>query len=157
DKSPLLYMVSRPDALADALGSALAIDDSTPPEKLPWLPPATTEAVPPARIAARPPASAWWVHSLPQLANAEGPGDASTSATQAAPGGQDEPATDADADTAGDANAFDPRFAGTRFGVVLHDVLERSDFARWAAWTPGAPAPTAEDVALIAERLRAGG
>src|SRR5690606_15652568 len=54
DKSPLLHMVSRPDALADALGSALAIDDSTPPEKLPWLPPATTEAVPPARIAARP-------------------------------------------------------------------------------------------------------
>src|SRR5690606_21177061 len=102
-------------------------------------------------------ASDWWVYSFTQLANAEGQGDASTSATQAAPGGQDEPATDAGADTAGDANAFDPRFAGTRFGVVLHDVLERSDFARWAAWTPGAPARTADDVAGIAERLRAGG
>ena len=154
DKSPLLHMVSRPDALADALGSALAIDDSTPPERLPWLPSASTEAVPPARIAARPLASDWWVYSFTQLANAEGQGDASTSATQAVPGGQDEPATDADTDT---ADAFDPRFAGTRFGVVLHDVLERSDFARWAAWTPGAPAPTTEDVALIAERLRAGG
>src|SRR5690606_17521548 len=59
------------------------------------------------------------------------------------------------ADAAGDA--FDPRFAGTRFGVVLHDVLERTDFARWAGWTPGRPAPTADDARLIAERLRAGG
>src|SRR3546814_5276873 len=50
-----------------------------------------------------------------------------------------------------------PRFAGTRFGVVLHDVLEHTDFARWTAWTPGAPAPTGEDAELIAERLRAGG
>ena len=55
------------------------------------------------------------------------------------------------------ADAFDPRFAGTRFGVVLHDVLERADFAGWSAWTPGAPAPTREDAELIAERLRAGG
>src|SRR3546814_12500981 len=50
-----------------------------------------------------------------------------------------------------------PRFTGTRFGVVLHDVLEHTDFARWAAWTPGAPAPTGDDAELIAERLRAGG
>ncbi|WP_234446537.1 exodeoxyribonuclease V subunit beta [Luteimonas sp. MC1750] len=55
------------------------------------------------------------------------------------------------------AHVFDPRFAGTRFGVVLHDVLEHTDFARWSTWTPGAPAPTTDDTALIAERLRAGG
>src|SRR5690606_33405295 len=55
------------------------------------------------------------------------------------------------------ADGFDPRFAGTRFGVVLHDVLENTDFARWAAWTPGAPAPDADAVDLIAKRLRAGG
>src|SRR5690606_7372074 len=36
-------------------------------------------------------------------------------------------------------------------------VLERTDFARWSAWTPGAPAPTIDDTTLIAERLRAGG
>src|SRR3546814_14431006 len=64
---------------------------------------------------------------------------ASSSATQPAPGGEDEPAADADVDAGNDADAFDPRFAGTRFGVVLHDVLEHTDFARWTAWTPGAP------------------
>ncbi|HRN62139.1 MAG TPA: exodeoxyribonuclease V subunit beta, partial [Luteimonas sp.] len=155
DKSPLRHMVAEPEALAVALGKAIAIDDDTPPATLPWLPPESTDAVPPARIAARPLASDWWVYSFTQLANAEGQGDASSSATQPAPGGHDEPAADAAIDA--DATAFDPRFAGTRFGVVLHDVLERSDFARWSAWTPGAPAPGTDDAALIAERLRAGG
>ncbi|MGY0652807.1 UvrD-helicase domain-containing protein [Luteimonas sp. A537] len=163
DKSPLLHMVAKPDALAAALGTAVAIDDSTPPATLPWLAPQSTDAVPPARIASRALASDWWVYSFTQLANAEGQGDASASATQPAPGGQDEPAADADAelasgaDPAADSDVFDPRFAGTRFGVVLHDVLEHTDFARWSAWTPGAPAPGSDDAKLIADRLRAGG
>lgn len=216
DRSPLQHMVSTPDALQAALGDAVAIDDSTPPEQLPWLPPASTDAVPPARTAQRALASDWWVYSFTQLANADGQEDTAASATQPAEGGRDEPAGEADigmeaalpasvetgarADAGVDpavgaalvpasgievgegsefdveaaggtdprdipdparagpaAAAFDPRFAGTRFGVVLHDVLERTDFARWSAWTPGAPAPTAEDAELIAERLRAGG
>jgi exodeoxyribonuclease V beta subunit len=116
--------------------------------------------VPPARIAARAPASDWWVYSFTQLANADGAGDASSAATQPAAGGQDEPGPepatdpgDADGETTG---AFDPRFAGARFGVVLHDVLERVDFAGWAAWTPDAPAP-GRDVDILVERLRAAG
>lgn len=212
-RSPLQHMVSNPDALRAALGDAVALDDSTPPEQLPWLPPASTEAVPPARTAQRALASDWWVYSFTQLASADGQEDTAASATQPAEGGRDEPAgdtgigmdvalpafveadgrasvgvdpatgvaldsapgigagegSDAGMDAAGDAGpreipdpahaaaAFDPRFAGTRFGVVLHDVLERTDFARWSAWTPGAPAPGDEDAALIAERLRAGG
>ena len=108
-----------------------------------------------ARIPTRTLASDWWVYSFTQLANAEGQADATASATQPAAGGLDEPAADAEVDA--DADAFDPRFAGPRFGVVLHDVLERTDFAQWSAWTPGTPAPTVEDAALIAERLRAGG
>ncbi len=158
DKSPLAHMVAKPDGLAAALGAAVAIDDSVPPATLPWLPPASTDAVPPARVANRALASDWWVYSFTQLANAEAGGDASSSATQAMPGGHDEPAADADAiaDTIADTAAFDPRFAGTRFGVVLHDVLERADFARWAGWTPGAPAP-GNETHLIEERLRAGG
>ncbi|MDH5832399.1 exodeoxyribonuclease V subunit beta [Luteimonas sp. M1R5S59] len=214
DKSPLQHMVATPDALQAALGDAVAIDDSIPPDTLPWLPPATTDAVPPARIAQRALASDWWVYSFTQLANADGQEDTAASATQPAAGGYDEPGGDADSgmdvalpaslemgervdaevnpapgatldavsgagagegreadvDAAGGAErrdipapvqaaaaAFDPRFAGTRFGVVLHDVLERTDFARWSAWAPGTPAPTDEDAALIAERLRAGG
>ncbi|MGY1459792.1 UvrD-helicase domain-containing protein [Luteimonas sp. A534] len=162
DKSPLLHMVAKPDALAATLGATVAIDDSIPPATLPWLAPQSTDTVPPARIATRSLASDWWVYSFTQLANAEGQGDASASATQPAPGGQDEPAADADVELASgadpaDADVFDPRFAGTRFGVVLHDVLEHTDFARWAAWTPGAPAPGPDDAKLIADRLRAGG
>ena len=174
DRSPLQHMVATPDALRAALGDAVAIDDNTPPDKLPWLPPAATDAVPPARAAERALASDWWVYSFTQLANAEGQGDAAASATQPAPGGEDEPGDDRDIVPAPDdgagiraeaavgedavaAVAFDPRFAGTRFGVVLHDVLERTDFARWIEWTPGASAPTADEADLIAERLRAGG
>ena len=161
DRSPLQHMVATPDALAEALGAAVAIDHDEPPATLPWLAPESSEAVPPARVATRPLGSDWWVYSFTQLANADGMGDAASAATQAAPGGQDEPAADAEAAAAADAgpdsDAFDPRFAGTRFGVVLHDVLERTDFARWSAWTPVAPAPGSEDAALIAERLRAGG
>ncbi|TKS53307.1 exodeoxyribonuclease V subunit beta [Luteimonas yindakuii] len=157
DRSPLLHMVAKPDELAAALGDAVAIDDSTPPTSLPWLPPASPDAVPPARIATRALASDWWVYSFTQLANAEGQGEVTASATQPAAGGLDEPAADAALDATADADVFDPRFAGPRFGVVLHDVLERTDFACWSAWKPGAPAPTPDDAALIAERLRAGG
>lgn len=160
ERAPLHDMVSDAGALAAGLGEAIAIDDSTPPATLPWLPPLTTDAVPPARIAQRALASDWWVYSFTQLANAEGGVDASASVTQALPGGHDEPATDADAATdAGpgtDAGVFDARFAGTRFGVVLHDVLERTDFAQWAGWTPG-DAPPATEEAILVERLRHAG
>ncbi len=156
ERAPLAAMVGDVDALAAGLGQALAIDDSTPPATLPWLPPATTDAVPAARVARRALASDWWVYSFTQLANADGAGDASASVTQALPGGHDEPTADTDAEVATDGAAFDPRFAGARFGVVLHDVLERSDFAAWSRWTPGDAAP-ADAVATIVERLRQAG
>ncbi|WP_132998626.1 UvrD-helicase domain-containing protein [Luteimonas arsenica] len=167
DRSPLRHMVAAPEALAAALGAAVAIDDDVPPVTLPWLLPESADAVPPARLATRDLGSDWWVYSFTQLANAEGqgdaPGDAAASATQPVPGGQDEPAADAGAEVAmagaaGEgSDAFDPRFAGTRFGVVLHDVLEHVDFARWSAWVPGASAPGAAEVELMSERLREGG
>ena len=160
DRSPLHHMVAQPDALQAALGEAIAIDDAMPPEALPWLPPATVDAVPPARTATRSLASDWWVYSFTQLANADGQGDVAASATQPAPGGEDEAAPTPQEDVGAGpeaAAAFDARFSGTRFGVVLHDVLERADFARWSTWTPGAPAPGSDEEALIAERLRAGG
>jgi exodeoxyribonuclease V beta subunit len=154
DKSPLAPMIADTDALADAPGAAIVIDHVQPPAALPWLPPDAEGEVPPARISERTLASDWWVYSFTQLANAEAGGDASSAVTQPAPGGQDEPAADIDATL--DTDVFDPRFAGARFGVVLHDVLERSDFARWASWTPGAPLDATE-TDTIAERLRAGG
>ena len=159
-KAAIAAMIADPDALVAATGGAVVIDRRTPPETLPWLPPESEDTVPPARVATRALASDWWVYSFTQLANAEGAGDASSAATQPAAGGQDEagpdPVTD-QAVTDGDgADAFDPRFTGARFGVVLHDVLERVDFAGWAAWTPGEPAP-GSDVDILVERLRAAG
>ncbi|MCM2335702.1 MAG: exodeoxyribonuclease V subunit beta [Pseudomonas sp.] len=156
-KAAVAAMIADADALAAAAGGAVVIDRSTPPDALPWLPPDSEDAVPPARSAVRALASDWWVYSFTQLANAEGAGEASSAATQAAPGGRDEPETDPDAAAVdGAADAFDPRFAGARFGVVLHDVLERVDFAGWAAWTPGEPAP-GDDAGILVERLRAAG
>jgi len=35
----------------------------------------------------------------------------------------------------------DPRFTGSRFGNVLHTVLEQAEFAAWTHWQPGAPTP----------------
>ena len=163
DRSPLQHMVADADALKAALGDAVAIDTGTPPARLPWLPQAASEEVPAARVATRALASDWWVYSFTQLANAESQGDASASATQPAPGGEDEPPAHDGEDVAdtgaapGEVEPFDPRFAGPRFGVVLHDVLEHTDFARWSGWMPGAPAPGVEEAALIAERLRAAG
>ena len=158
DTAAIAHMIAAPDALADTLGEAFRIDTQTPPDALPWLPPESEDAVPAARVATRSLQSDWWVYSFTQLANAEAGGDVSTAATQAAPGGLDEPAVDPDAapDAAVEADVYDPRFAGARFGVVLHDALERGDFAPWAAWTPGAPAPASE-AGVIVERLRAAG
>jgi len=50
----------------------------------------------------------------------------------------------------------DPRFTGSRFGNVLHTVLEQAAFAAWADWQSGNPAP-AEQTDLINSALRAGG
>ncbi len=154
DKAAVTRMIDTPEALRAALGETLHVDTRTPPDTLPWLPPVDVDGVPPARMSTRQLASDWWVYSFTQLANADAGGEVSSAATQPAPGGLDEPAVALDA--AGDAVAFDPRFAGARFGVVLHDVLERSEFQRWASWVPGLSAPAAE-AALIVERLRAAG
>ncbi|WP_407353481.1 UvrD-helicase domain-containing protein [Luteimonas sp. R10] len=159
DKAALAPMIADPAALGEVLGADVHIDDREPPEALPWLPPQSNQTVPPARIATRSLASDWWVYSFTQLANAEAGGDASSAATEPASGGHDEPAVEPDAageTGAVDIEAYDRRFAGARFGVVLHDVLERSDFAQWRGWTPGMPAPAGEGEVIL-ERLRAAG
>src|SRR5690606_39280164 len=64
-------------------------------------------------------------------------------APRRAPGGRDEPASP-EAEAPVD-EAYDPRFSGSRFGVVLHEVLEFADFAAWQDWQPGDPAPAGEE------------
>ena len=125
----------------------------------PRLPPEREAAVAPARIATRRIAPDWWVYSFTQLAHADGGADPLAAATQADPGGEDEaPASDIDEaprDAAVPA-VVDPRFAGSRFGVVMHGALEHADFAAWRDWRPGDAAPDGQDL-VIADALREGG
>jgi exodeoxyribonuclease V beta subunit len=126
----------------------------------PRLPPEREAAVASARIATRRIAPDWWVYSFTQLAHADGGADPLAAATQADPGGEDEaPASDVDGvpdAVATPAAAVDPRFAGSRFGVVMHGALEHADFAAWRDWQPGDAAPAGQD-AVIADALREGG
>ncbi|WP_180301623.1 PD-(D/E)XK nuclease family protein, partial [Xanthomonas phaseoli] len=136
------------------------VDTSTPPAHLPRLPAPSEAQVPPARSAQRHIAPEWWVYSFTQLANADAGAvtDPMASATVVGSGGSDEPSgSEAVAvAVASDAEPFDPRFAGNRFGVVMHDVFERCDFAAWQAWRPGQPAPDGQ-AAPILEALQRGG
>lgn len=135
----------------------IVVEGGALPSQPDWLPPAAEAAPPQARQVTRTLSQDWWVYSFTQLANADSGGQAVASAsTLAAAGGNDEPASDADADALQPAEAFDPRFAGNRFGVVMHQALENADFARWQHWQPGDAAPALE-LAVLEGALRAGG
>ncbi|WP_172675199.1 PD-(D/E)XK nuclease family protein, partial [Stenotrophomonas pictorum] len=54
------------------------------------------------------------------------------------------------------ADVFDPRFAGSRFGNVLHAALENVDFGAWGDWRPADPAPDGQ-AGIIEKTLRAEG
>ncbi|QGW63492.1 exodeoxyribonuclease V subunit beta [Lysobacter soli] len=126
--SPLEPMLRDVDALAVTLGDAVAVHRPALPLRLPdALSPERRDPVPAAREARRTVSRDWWVYSFTQLAN-ESPGtiEAAPRAVAEEGGAQDEPAI----------VVFDgdPRFGGSRFGNVLHSVLERVDFGAWAHW-----------------------
>ncbi|QDH68758.1 exodeoxyribonuclease V subunit beta [Marilutibacter alkalisoli] len=150
ERSPLSPMLRDLQALAGTPG--IVLDPGAPPTDLPRLPPESEAAVPPAREASRPLSHDWWVYSFTQLAHADAGSDAgndpSSASTLPVPGGQDEPAPVED-----DDDGFDPRFAGTRFGVALHAALEHVDFAAWRGWRPGETAPD-DEATVIAEALQ---
>ncbi len=154
-QSPQWPMVRDADALAARAGGAIVPDDAPLPAALPWLPPDTDDDAPDARTPTRPLAHDWWVYSFTQLAHAGAGHDPSSSATQPAPGGCDEPVAE-DGEASATVEAVDPRFGGTRFGVVLHDVLEHADFAAWRDWRTGDDAPAGERT-KIAEAFGRGG
>src|SRR5690606_8419010 len=105
-----------------------------------------------AAVATRALSGDWWVYSFSGLTRKTGAGDdASASATLPTAGGKDEAAPPEDDAPA--AQAYDPRFGGTQFGVALHAALERADFAAWRDWQPGDAAP-ADEAATIERALR---
>ncbi|WP_313344983.1 exodeoxyribonuclease V subunit beta [Stenotrophomonas sp.] len=102
--------------------------------------------LPPVRALTRRVPHDWWVYSFTQLAHADAGHDTDAAATEVPAPAADEPVgTEPGAELeqaaqAGDA-VIDPRFMGSRFGNVLHDALENTDFAQWTGWQAGQPAP----------------
>lgn len=126
------------------------------------LPPEREQALPPVREVRRSVPHDWWVYSFTQLAHAEGGHDTAAAATEDSGGAADEPAqVDVDAEspteaTVAQAEVFDPRFAGSRFGNVLHAALENVDFGVWRDWQPGLAAPDGQ-AEIIEKAMRADG
>ncbi|MCF7751619.1 exodeoxyribonuclease V subunit beta [Bacillus subtilis subsp. subtilis] len=102
--------------------------------------------LPPVRALTRRIPHDWWVYSFTQLAHADAGHDTDAAATEIPapaadePGGVDLSLETELAEQPADM-VIDPRFMGSRFGNVLHDALENTDFARWAQWQAGQPAP----------------
>ena len=143
--SPLRPMLGDLDALAREQAGEILIDAAAP-EHLPTpLPPPVTGAVPPAREARRAVPRDWWVYSFTQLTN-EDLGVAQAALDER--GAEDEPETAPVLLTPSDA-----RYSGSRFGNVVHNVLERVDFAAWRDWNEERAAPEgAEDIMAAAMR-----
>jgi exodeoxyribonuclease V beta subunit len=157
-QSPLWAMVRDADALL-ARDPGIRIDTTSPPAALPWLPPVAGGAVPAARIARRSIAPDWWVYSFTQLAHADAGHAIDAASTEADGAAADEPVQlpdDADASADIPADAYDPRFSGSRFGNVLHAALEDTRFSAWAPWQVGDAAPEGEHAALLAALRREG-
>lgn len=102
----------------------LGLEPSTgfPPEVPERLAPQQPDALPPARTVRRVVQRDWWVHSFSQL-------------HRQAPQGlhaleEEAPAADEPGPVALPAGR-DMRFAGPRFGNVLHHALEHADFSAW--------------------------
>ena len=116
--------------------------------------------LPPVRALTRRVPHDWWVYSFTQLAHADAGHDTDAAATEVPAPAADEPAG---MDLALEAEQpavvtedSDPRFMGSRFGNVLHDALENTDFARWGGWQTGQPAPGEEAQVLRASLAEEG-
>jgi len=150
--APMLRSI---EALAAVPG--IVVDSRPVPAQLPRLAPADAGEVAAARAVGRIVAPEWWVYSFTQLANADAGGEAEAAATVEAAGGQDEPAATADPVTPAPVVAdADPRFVGNRFGVVMHDAFERTDFNAWRGWRDGQAAPAGEGEVLATALDRGG-
>ncbi|MCX2920507.1 exodeoxyribonuclease V subunit beta [Stenotrophomonas rhizophila] len=116
--------------------------------------------LPPVRALTRRVPHDWWVYSFTQLAHADAGHDTDAAATEVPAPAADEP-TGVDLSLEAEQPAVaseesDPRFMGSRFGNVLHDALENTDFAQWGGWQAGETAP-GEEAEVLRASLRAEG
>ncbi|GAB3044827.1 UvrD-helicase domain-containing protein [Stenotrophomonas tumulicola] len=136
------------DLQALAAHADIAIDDAAPAPRPPQLAIEIEGALPPVRAIERRVPHDWWVYSFTQLANADAGNDIDAAATEVPAPAADEPAgaelplePALPAGAEPDSMPVDPRFMGSRFGNVLHDALENTDFAAWGGWQEGQQAP----------------
>ncbi|MCS4235872.1 exodeoxyribonuclease V subunit beta [Stenotrophomonas sp. BIGb0135] len=125
---------------------AVAVVDTPLEPRPPQLAVERDGELPPVRALTRRIPHDWWVYSFTQLAHADAGHDTDAAATEVPAPAADEPAgvdlsLEADPAVPVSEEEIDPRFMGSRFGNVLHDALENTDFACWAGWQPGQPAP----------------
>lgn len=155
DKTRLAPMLAGDDALRANPDVAIVSGDVIAPAAP--LNAAQIMAVANARLSRRAIPRDWWVYSFTQLAQAEAGAEVVVAVDER--GAIDEPA---EAEPVGaeprleDGEAFDPRFSGSRFGNVLHDALEHTDFLAWQSWSDGAAAPPGQQD-ILAAALRNGG
>ncbi len=129
------------------------------PSHLPVLRLDADTVVPPARRVTRAVPHDWWVYSFTQLAHADAGSDSAAASTEATAGASDEPVDSAlveELAAVAEAAPWDPRFSGSRFGNVLHDALEHTDFSAWRQWRADDVAPAGCEDGLRAA-LRAEG
>lgn len=161
-RTPLAPLLTPLDALRT--NPDIRVDDTPLPPRPAPLAVEREGTLPPVRAVTRRVPHDWWVYSFTQLAQADAGGEDDTDAVST-----EAPAAAADEPTGGElplepavpadeaaADVPDPRFMGSRFGNVLHDALEHTDFAAWGNWLPGEAAPAGEEVVLRAS-LRAEG
>ncbi|WP_305806409.1 exodeoxyribonuclease V subunit beta [Stenotrophomonas sp. YIM B06876] len=115
------------------------------PSRLPLLELDSDGVVAPARRVTRAVPHDWWVYSFTQLAHADAGSDSAAASTEATAGAGDEPVDGAaggeELAAVAEAAPWDPRFSGSRFGNVLHDALEHTDFSAWRQWRADDVAP----------------
>jgi exodeoxyribonuclease V beta subunit len=110
-------------ALAAAAPEAMVVATAATQLPADTAAPATPPVLPPAAVPQRVLSRDWGVHSFSALVREAGGGETRRAADEAEPV---QPAS---------------RFAGARFGNVLHAALENVDFAAWRDWPRDEPPP----------------
>ncbi len=110
------------EILRRSLGDALVESEGLPSDIPVRLAPQSSAALPSVRTPGPPLRRDWWMHSFSQL-HRQAPQGLHAQEEEA-------PADDERSDVPAAATS-DPRFAGPRFGNVLHHALEHADFTAW--------------------------
>jgi len=149
-KTALNRLLDDPQALVEC--EDIVLDATVAPNDLPHLALEVGQDVAPARSASVLTHGDWWVHSFSQLRDSKGGGEHGATPFETG-GGKDE---SDEPDGMADSSDSDRRFTGTRFGVALHAMFEKTTFSAWCAWHDGESAPADQHAFLVDALLQQG-